>query len=62
MVKVGPLTAEQRRALVVIRRQAVGRVAMRAQMVLLSAKGYTVGQIAAMFDVGEDRVRHWLRR
>jgi transposase len=62
MIKIGPLSAEQRRALVVMRRRAVGRVAMRAQLVLLSAKGYSVAQIAAMFDLGEDRVRHWLRR
>jgi transposase len=62
MIKIGPLSAEQRRALVVLRRRAVGRVAMRAQMVLLSAKGYSVAQIAAMFDLGEDRVRRWLRR
>jgi transposase len=62
MIRIGPLSAEQRRALVVVRRQAVGRVAMRAQMVLLSAKGFSVAQIAAMFDLGEDRVRHWLRR
>ncbi len=62
MVKVGPLSSEQRRALVVLRRRAVGRVAMRAQIVLLSAKGYAVPEIATMFDLGEDRVRHWLRR
>jgi transposase len=62
MVTVGPLSSEQRRALAVMRRQAVGRVAMRAQMVLLSAKGYPVRQIAEMFDLGEGRVRHWLRR
>jgi transposase len=62
MVRVGPLSDEQRRELAVLRRRAVGRVAMRAQMVLLSAKGYAVGEIAAMFDLGEDRVRHWLRR
>lgn len=61
MIKIGPLSVEQRRALVVLRRQAVGRVAMRAQMVLLSAKGYSAAQIAAMFDLGEDRVRRWLR-
>jgi len=62
MVKIGPLTDGQRRELAVLRRRAVGRVAMRAQMVLLSAKGYAVGEIAAMFDLGEDRVRYWLRR
>jgi len=62
MGEIGPLSAEQRRALAVLRRRAVGRVAMRAQMVLLRAKGYSAGQIAEMFDLGEDRVRHWLRR
>jgi len=62
MVKIGPLSAEQRRELVMLRRRAVGRVATRAQMVLLRAKGYSVPQIAEMFDLGEDRVRHWLRR
>jgi transposase len=35
---------------------------MRAQMVLLSAKGYSATQIAEMFDLGPERVRHWLRR
>lgn len=62
MGEIGPLSAEQRRELAVLRRRAVGRVAMRAQMVLLRAKGYSVGQIAEMFDLGEDRVRHWLQR
>ena len=62
MVKIGPLSAEQRRELTVLRRRAVGRVVMRAQMVLLSAKGYSAAQIAAMFDIGPERVRHWLRR
>jgi transposase len=62
MVSIGPLSDGQRRELAMLRRRAVGRVAMRAQMVLLSAKGYAVSEIAAMFDLGEDRVRHWLRR
>lgn len=62
MVRVGPLTAERQQELAVLRRRAIGRVAMRAQMVLLSAKGYGVPEIAAMFDVGEERVRHWLQR
>jgi transposase len=62
MVKVGPLSAEQRRELLVVRRRAVGRVALRAQMVLLSARGYTVSQIAEIFEVGQDVVRDWLHR
>ena len=62
MVTVGPLDAEQRRTLKHLTRQAVGRVALRAQMVLLSSRGYTVSQIAAIFEVGEDVVRTWLHR
>src|SRR5215207_4422643 len=62
MVRVGPLTVERQRGLALLRRRAIGRVAMRAQMVLLSAKGYGTSEIAAMFDVGEERVRHWLHR
>lgn len=62
MVKIGPLTEEQRRVLRGLRRRAVGRVAERAQMVLLSARGYTVPQIAEIFEVGEEVVRTWLHR
>jgi transposase len=62
MVRIGPLSAEQRRELLVVRRRAVGRVALRAQMVLLSARGYTVPQLAELFEVGQDVVRTWLRR
>jgi transposase len=62
MVQIGALTDEQRRALLILRRRAVGRVAMRAQMVLLSARGYAVAQIAEIFEVGEDVVRTWLHR
>src|SRR5437016_2501613 len=62
MVKLGPLTDEQRRVLERLRRRAVGRVSQRAHMVLLSARGYAVGQIAEIFAVGEDVVRAWLHR
>jgi transposase len=62
MVRIGPLSAERRRELMVLRRRAVGRVALRAQMVLLSARGYTVPQIAGLFEVGQDVVRTWLHR
>ncbi len=62
MVKIGPLTVEQRRALNGLRRRAVGRVSQRAHMVLLSTRGYTVPQIAQIFEVGEDTVRTWLHR
>jgi transposase len=60
MVRIGPLSLEHQRRLREMRRRAVGRVALRAQMVLLSARGYTVPQIAEVFDVGEDVVRTWL--
>ena len=62
MVRIGSLTEEQRRELLELRRRAVGRVALRAQMVLLSARGYSVPQIADVFEVGEEMVRTWLRR
>ena len=62
MVRIGPLTEAQRRDLERVRRRAVGRVSQRAHMVLLSARGYTVQQIAEIFAVGEDVVRGWLHR
>ena len=62
MVTIGPLTADQRRVLIRLRRRAVGRVAERAQMVLLSARGYPVKEIAAIFELGEEVVRQWLHR
>jgi transposase len=52
----------QRRELEQVSRQAVGRVALRAQMVLLSARGYSVPQIAAIHNCGQDVVRLWLHR
>jgi transposase len=62
MVKIGSLTDGQRRDLERVRRRAVGRVSQRAHMVLLSARGYSVQQIAEIFAVGEDVVRDWLHR
>lgn len=62
MVRIGALSDEQRQALERVRRRAVGRVSQRAHMVLLSARGYTVEQIAEIFGVGEDVVRKWLHR
>ena len=62
MVRIGPLSDEQRQALEQVRRRAVGRVSQRAHMVLLSARGYTVEQIAEIFGMGEDVVRTWLHR
>jgi transposase len=62
MVRIGPLSEEQRQALERLRRRAVGRVSQRAHIVLLSARGYSVPQIASIFDVGEEVVRTWLHR
>ena len=62
MVSIGSLSEEQRQELRRLRRGAVGRVAERAQMVLLSARGYSVAEIAAIFEVGHDVVRTWLHR
>ncbi len=56
------LTGEQRAELVATSRQAVGRVALRAQMVLLSADGRGVPEIAAFHRGGRDVVRTWLHR
>lgn len=56
------LSEDERRALARVSRQAVGRVALRAQMVLLCGRGYAVPQIAQIHDCGEDVVRTWLQR
>jgi transposase len=56
------LNEDQRQALQQVSRQAVGRVALRAQMVLLSGRGYDVPAIAAIHDCGEEVVRTWLHR
>ena len=59
---VGTLTVAQRQGLERLRRRAVGRVSQRAHMVLLSARGYTVQEIATIFACGDDVVRDWLHR
>ncbi len=56
------ITDDQRRELEQVSRQAVGRVALRAQMVLLAARGYRVPQSAEIHDRGQDVVRLWLQR
>ncbi len=56
------ITDEQRRELEQVSRQAVGRVALRAQMVLLAGRGYRVPRIAEVHACGQDLVRLWLRR
>ena len=56
------VTDDQRAELEHVSRQAVGRVALRAQMVLASDRGHSVPQIAALHGCGQDVVRGWLHR
>ena len=56
------LSAEQRTELEHLRRQAVGRVAGRAHLILLNDRGYHVPQSAQIAGCGRDVVRHWLHR
>jgi transposase len=60
------LTEEQRAKLERVSRQAVGRVALRAHMVLLNDRRYRVPMIAAIHDCGEEgpegAPRQWLHR
>ena len=56
------LTDDQRRELHEFSRHEVGHVALRAHMVLLSSRGYSVPNIAQIHECGEDVVRHWLER
>lgn len=56
------LSNEQRAELRRVTRQAVGRVALRAQMVLLSDRGLSVPEIANIHECGSDVVRTWLHR
>jgi transposase len=56
------LREEQRQELQRVCRQAVGRVALRAQIVLLSDRDSTVPEIATIHGCGQDVVRLWLHR
>jgi transposase len=56
------LTDDQRAELEQGSRQAVGRVALRTQMVLLSDRGQSVPQIATLHQCGQEVVRLWLHR
>jgi len=61
MIRV-EITDDQRQELEQVSRQAVGRVALRAQMVLLAGRDYSVPQIAEVHDCGQDVVRLWVQR
>ncbi len=61
-MRYSTLTDAQRAELEQVRRQAVGRVALCAQLVLLSDRGRRVPQIAAIHGCGCDVVRTWRHR
>ncbi|MHB0870191.1 MAG: IS630 family transposase [Chloroflexota bacterium] len=56
------LSDVQRQELRRVTRRAIGRVALRAQMVLLSDRGLSVPEIASIHECGCDVVRTWLHR
>jgi transposase len=62
MGDVGPLEESERQRLKQLARGAVGRVGERIRMVLLASRGYSVAQIAAIFECEEATVRRWLER
>jgi transposase len=62
MSEIGPLEESERQRLKQVARRAVGRVSERIRMVLLASRGYSVTQIAAIFECEEATVRHWLAR
>jgi transposase len=54
------LSVGERKALKKLARRELGRVSERIHMVLLSARGYSVGQIAQIFETSEGTIREWL--
>lgn len=62
MVYVRSLSEAERATLKQQARRAVGRVAERIRMILLSSRGYSVPEIARIFECEEATVREWIRR
>jgi len=62
LIYVRLLAAEEKKELTAMKRKEVGRVSQRAQMILLSAKYWTVPRIAALLEVSPATVRFWLRK
>jgi transposase len=56
------LTAEERTELRRQARRAVGRVSERIHYVLLRSRGYSLAQIADLYQIDERTVSHWLER
>lgn len=62
MMFVRPLSEGERQELKRLARREVGRVSERIRMILLSSKGYSVQQIADIFECDPSSVRAWLER
>jgi transposase len=62
MVYVRPLAEAERQELKRLARREVGRVSERMRAVLLSGRGYSVPEIARIFECDEATVREWIRR
>jgi transposase len=62
MSTLRPLSAAERQELKRLARREVGRVSERIRMVLLASRGYSVAQIAAIFECDDATVRQWLER
>ena len=62
MVYVRPLAEAERQELRKLARCEVGRVSERMRAVLLSGRGYSVPEIARIFECDEATVRDWIRR
>jgi transposase len=56
------LSADERRELRRLARREVGRVSERLHLVLLADRGFSVAQIAAIYECSEATVRQWLGR
>lgn len=61
-LRINSLTEKEREALESLTRQAIGRIAERAWMVLFSADGRTAPEIAAIFHCSLNKVRRWIKR
>jgi len=62
MVRVRPLSEQERNELKRGARREVGRVSERMHAVLLSARGYDIAQIASILEYDEATVRRWIER
>jgi transposase len=62
MMYVRPLSDQERQELKRLARREVGRVSERIRIILLSSKGYSVPQIADIFECDAASVRTWIER